>query len=157
MNFEIRQASISDINHVTELWKKLAIDQLTQDNFFTGDIDFTDCNEQVSDSLTNSNCCIFIAYTSTSIIGFIEVWLQNKDFYFFEDDYAYIMHMFIDPQYRSYQIMKSLYNKAEEWTISKKRNYLIADAFQFNQKALKILNFLGLKPYKTRCVKELKK
>lgn len=155
MDYKIRTASVDDIDSIIGLWQKLAYDQLTKDEYFTEDIDFSGGREQVLNSLTNKSCCIFIAYNQTSVIGFIEVWLQNKDFHFFEDNYAYILHIFVDPLYRSYQITKGLYNKAEEWAISQKSKYLVADVFEFNQKTLKILSFFNLKPYRTRCVKKL--
>lgn len=82
---EIKTASLDDIDSVIDLLKKPATDQLTTDEYFTEDIDFSSFKEQILNYLTNKNTAIFIAYNETSVVGFIKVLLQNKDFYFFED------------------------------------------------------------------------
>lgn len=156
MNFSIRQANLHDLNSITKLWEKLSFDQMSKDEYYEGSLDFSGNSMQIEDALLNPNCCIFVACNSNTIIGFMEVWTYNKDFYFFIDDYAYILHAFVEPSERSYQLITSLYKKAEEWAFSKGKQYLAADVFQHNKKVMNLLTYLGLKPYRTRLVKKLK-
>lgn len=155
MNYKIRQATIKDLDAISNLWNKLAIDQMSRDEYFTGELDLENSKNQFLDSLTNDKCIIYIAYDNNTALGFIEVWLQSKDFYFFEDDYAYILHMYVEPSYKSYKLSVSLMNLAEEWAFSKGMKYLAADVFEFNSDVLKIFSFLGGKPYRTRAIKRL--
>lgn len=155
MNYKIKKASLDNIDSLIDLWKKLVRNQLKQDEYFNEADNFSITKEQVANILKNEDMAIFIAYNETSVFGFIEIWIQKKDFHFFEDDYAYIMHAFVKPEYRSFQVARGLHKKAEEWAISKNSKYLVADVFEFNQKTSKILNFLKWKPYRTRYIKEI--
>lgn len=155
MNFVIRQATLEDLDSVSMLWEKLALDQLSKDNYYKGDLHIDDSKSQFKDSLSNPNCCILIACKENIIVGFIEIWLYNKDFYFFIDDYAYILHAFIEPSVRNYKLASKLFKEAEKWAISKGQKYLAADVFQHNSKVMDFLTYFGVKPYRTRLVKEL--
>lgn len=159
MELNIRKATLSDLNKVVELWQKLFVDQMARDPYFKGSLVAKGGEKQFTDALTDQNCCIFLAEVDGSIVGFIEVWLYNRDFYFFVDDYAYILHFFIDEGVRHdrriISINDRLFKAAEEWAIQKGRKYISADVFGFNQRVITLLEFVGLKIYRSRLVMEI--
>lgn len=154
MEFEIRIATIQDSKEICKMIKKLTEQHLENDDFYKGNIDIGENN--IDGVFSIQSCCIFVAETNKEIIGFIEIWLEDKNFHFFVDEYAYIMHAFVEPEYRNFLILNKLFKAAQAWAVSKGRKYLIADVYEHNQGPMKILEFYGLKKYKTRMVKEIK-
>lgn len=159
MDYLIREASIDDLNSVVGLWQKLSIDQMSKDIYYKGELVFEEGHSQFQDALTNSNCCIFVAEVDNIIVGFIEVWLYQKDFHFFIDDYAYIIHFFVDTEARKSKrilgIVYKLFEVAQNWSIQRGKKFLVADVFSHNPKVMKLLERVGLKSYRTRYVKEI--
>ena len=119
MDFNIRRAKEKDIEAIALLWKELSIDQLSKDQYYEGSMEFNVGMEQFKNALANDNCCIFVAEVKGDIVGFIEVWLYDKDFHFFVDDYAYILHFFVDAEYRRNKsiiaVVYRLFKAAEKW------------------------------------------
>ncbi|ADD01713.1 GCN5-related N-acetyltransferase [Thermoanaerobacter italicus Ab9] len=159
MDYLIRVANINDLDSIVKLWEKLSIDQMSKDPYYKGDLVFSGGYSQFKQALNSDNCCIFVAEVNNIVIGFIEVWLYQKDFYFFIDDYAYILHFFIDPDARrSENILSIIYNLFEaalNWAIEKGSQYIIADAFAHNIRIMKLLEKVGFESYRIRYVKEL--
>ncbi|MEO3947849.1 GNAT family N-acetyltransferase [Gorillibacterium sp. CAU 1737] len=155
MSFAIRTAVPDDLPLVAELWRKLSIDQLSKDPYYRGSFEFSSGEEQFYEALRNTDCRIFMAEENGAVIGFIEIWLYPGDFYFFADDYAYILHLYVEETERSFKTAFRLYKAAEEWAMEKGRRYLAADVFSHNQKVVKLLEHVGLSIYRTRLVKPL--
>jgi len=156
MSFRIREAAAEDLDVVVELWKKLSVDQMSKDPYYHGSMEFQGGREQFAESLSSHDCRIFLAEEDGCVIGFIEVWLYPSDFYFFVDDYAYILHLYVEESARSYKTAYRLYRTAEEWAAGQGRAYLAADVFSHNQKVIKLLEHAGLGVYRTRMVKSIK-
>lgn len=156
MSFRIRKAVMEDLNVVVSLWRKLSVDQMSKDPYYQGSMEFQGGEEQFGDALSNPDCCIFLAEEDGNVIGFIEVWLYPSDFYFFADDYAYILHLYVEESARSFKTAFRLYRTAEEWAIEQGRIYLAADVFSHNQKVVRLLEHAGLGIYRTRMVKSIK-
>ncbi len=159
MNFNIREASLNDLNDVVELWRKLSIDQMSKDQYYKGSMTFDNGHNQFILTLNSEDCCVFVAEANSGLVAFIEVWLYNSDFHFFADDYAYIMHFFVEESSRKTKevisIVYRLFKAAENWAISKGRKYLVADVFNHNQRVAKLLKYVGLSVYRMRLVKNL--
>ena len=70
-----------------------------------------------------------------------------------------LLHYYINEEGRNvnniYGIICKLYRAAEEWGISKGKSYIIADAFEHNQRILTFLKRMKLCNYKNRMVKEI--
>ena len=148
MDYLIRVANINDLDSIVKLWEKLSIDQMSKDPYYKGDLVFSGGYSQFKQALNSDNCCIFVAEVNNIVIGFIEVWLYQKDFYFF-----------IDPDARrSKNILSIIYNLFEaalNWALEKGSRYIIADAFAHNIRIMKLLERVGFESYRIRYVKEL--
>lgn len=159
MSFSIREATRDDIKSITELWIKLSQDQLSKDKYYKGSLAFEGGEGQFENALSDPKCCIYVAEIDNSIISFVEVWLKEKDFYFFADDYAYILHFFVDTSARKtrdiYSIIYRMYKACEEWSISKGSTYIIADAFSHNERMMAFMQKFGLENYRSRFVKPI--
>lgn len=160
MEFLIRKAELTDLEAIVDLWRKLSKDQLGKDKYYKGQrLEFTGGNKQFTDSLSNPNCCIFVAVSESIVIGFIEVWLYDADFHFFADDYAYILHYYIEPQARKneliYKLMSNLYQAAEDWAKDRGSKYLVADVFEHNEKVVHMLQREKFSIYRYRLAKEI--
>ncbi|WP_207644713.1 GNAT family N-acetyltransferase [Caloranaerobacter ferrireducens] len=152
---KIRKASIEDVDSIVDLWKKLSVDQLSKDPYYKGKIDFGDEKTTFLNAIKNPKCCIFVAESENKVIGFIEIWLKEKDFYFFIDDYAYILHCFVEEEFRNYKLTRRLFLAAENWAKENDAKYLQADVFQHNSRVIEGLRYLGLLSYRTRLVKPI--
>ncbi len=159
MDFIIREAQLKDLNRLVELLQKLVEDQLSKDDYYKDDFKFLNGEELMTKAINSEDCGLFVVEKDGVTVGFIEVWLHAKDFYFFADDYAYILNLFIDDPYRNrehaYFMSLNLFKAAEEWGKKRGIRYLEADVFEHNQKIMKHLEYKGLKKYRTRLVKVL--
>lgn len=151
----LRKANIDDIDDIVSLWQDLNKDQLSKDPYYKGDLTFNGGSEQFTAALSDERCSIYVGEAGGEIVGFIETWIQNPDFYFFSDEYAYILHFFIKDGHRNHRAAHNFYKIAEDWSVSKGKRYLAADVFDHNQKVVKLLEFMGLRKYRYRLVKEL--
>ncbi len=160
MDFIIREAVLDDLDAIIKLWYELMKDQMGKDPYYEGPLEFTGGQQQFTNALQNPNCGIFVAEADNKIVGFIEIWLKNKDFYFFVDDYAYILHFMITEEIRRdrriYAVNHQLYKAAEAWAESKGSKYLAADVFAHNEVVQKLLmNRANMDLYRMRLVKKL--
>jgi ribosomal protein S18 acetylase RimI-like enzyme len=158
MDYNIRSATMDDLEDVKRLWRELSYDQLSHDEYYSGDFEF-DGNDQYISALSSTDCQIFVAEINNNIVGFIEVWLYSRDFHFFIDDYAYILHLYIDETARKQNIIWGLifklFRECENWAILHGRKYLVSDVFNHNQRMMRILERLKHKRYRCRFVKTL--
>jgi RimJ/RimL family protein N-acetyltransferase len=158
-DYLIREADLQDLEAITALWRQLSYDQLSKDEYYTGDFDFEGNEETIQNALDSRECAIFVAVVDQRIVGYAEVWLYNKDFHFFIADYAYVLHFFVEPAVRRqrsiWSLVYRLYDACERWATARGRKYLVADAFAHNQRIMRIMERLGLKNYRSRFVKPL--
>lgn len=159
MNFIIREAKLSDLDNILELWRELSVDQLGKDSYYKGNLEFNCGTNQIKESILNDNCGMFVVESGEDIHGFVEVWINRKDFAFENDDYAYILHYYVREKSRAvgniFSIIYRLYKSAEEWSIGKGKDYVVSDAFEHNKKIVKLLKRVGVSKYKTRMVREI--
>ncbi|KNF09416.1 acetyltransferase [Gottschalkia purinilytica] len=154
--FNIRKATIEDTDKIHDLWKRLSLDQLNKDPYYKGAIDFHETKEMFEKALQDENCCIIIGEYGEKIVAFIELWIKNKDFYFFIDDYVYILHAFVDPEYRrQFKIARRMYREAENWARDKGFKYLQADVFEHNGRVMNFLGYFGFDKYRSRLIKTI--
>lgn len=162
----VRQMNKKEIKTVSNLWNKLAYNQTSRDKYYKSNSKDLLCinNEAYfKNCYCDSNCFIFVADYKNRIIGFSELWLCKKDFFFNIEDYAYILHLFVDtgvkidkqkdfnPLYVPYALCKACESKALE----KGYKYMCGDVFDFNNEMKTILKFLKFEPYRIRYVKKL--
>lgn len=159
MSFNIRPATLDDLDSVVDLWKQLSKDQLGKDEYYRGSMEFEGGNEQFTKSLTDDNCQIHLLETDDKVTGFVETWLYPSDFHFYVDDYAYILHYYIEPDARkgleNARMVRGLFKAAESWAKEQGRDYIVADVFYHNERVQKLLQFVGLEVYRTRLAKKI--
>ncbi|QSF44231.1 hypothetical protein [Paenibacillus tianjinensis] len=158
----VRRAEFKDVSDIALMWIKLSADQLQKDKFYTGEIpdSVNESIEHYTELLENENCGIFILENENSVYGYIEVWRSAKDFHFFIDDHAYILHYYIEESFRnspqSLYYFHQLYNCVEKWASEKKLLYIVADVFEHNNKVAKLLGHLcKMELYRHKLVKKL--
>ena len=162
LKINVRKVNKEDINKVTDLWHKLAIDQLSQNQYNKHNKDiFKSTNQQAyfENCLKDSNCEIFVAEYDKILIGFAEIWLYKKDFIFDVEDSAYIMHFFVDKTLKlninPLSTPLRLFKACENWAIENNLKYLCSDVYGFNTHVQRLLEIAGAKPYKIRYAKRL--
>ena len=154
IKFNIRKASLH-APVIANMFRELAVSQLGNDKYFTGSLDFPNADEMVISAINNENCCITVIDTENGIGGFAETWIYPPDFHFYVSSYAYVLHFFVNPELRNNTAVAKLFRSTEEFAKSRGQKYLVADAFEHNQRVQKVLNFVGMKPYRVRMAKDL--
>lgn len=159
---EVRKMEKEDIDTVSALWTKLAIDQMKQDEYYmkdVGDLSNFNCYDYYRDCMNNENCCIYVIALNEEIVGFSEVWLYSKDFYFNICDYAYILHFFVEEKVRktrfAYIVATDLFEATQNWALCHNCSYIGADVFAFNGQVQKLLEYEHLSQYRIRYMKKL--
>lgn len=163
-NFFVYSMEECDIPAVANLYKKLSHNQMSRNEYYEGDADallHIDSTKYFENAFTNPDCSIFVAKYKNEIIGFSEMWFYRKDFYFNIEDYAYILHLFVDTNIKTnvnpLSIPCKLCRACEKKAIGKGYRYIGGDIFEFNNQAQAVAKFLKYKPYRTRYVKRLDK
>lgn len=156
MNILVREANVNDCFAINALWNALLKDQLGKDHYYKGSLEECDNTDNIKRDINNSNHKIFLAECDHDVVGFIEMCIMAKDYYYFISDYAYIIQSYVKPAYRAeIQIMFQFYKKCEQWALSKNAQHLQVDVFEHNKPVAMALQGIGFNPYRTRYIKEL--
>lgn len=159
MDFSIREANLNDLERIVELWRKLSIDQLSKDKYYRGSLEFNSGYNQMKDSILNNDCGMFVVEYKNEVQGFIEVWINRHDFNLMRDDCGYIVHYYVDNKARNvrfiFGVITRLYKAVEDWLRMKGKAYVISDAFEHNQRIIRLLRREKVYIYKTRMVREI--
>lgn len=159
--YTYRKADLGDLEAVADLWHALSIDQLSKDRYYTDDPSCIPVSkEQFAQALQSDQCAVFLAEKDGTAVAFIEVWLYERDFAFFIDDYAYILHFYVESEDRRtrdiYDICNTLYSLCEQWAKLRGQKSIQADCYYHNERVKKILmQRCDFSEYKTRLVKAL--
>lgn len=161
-NFSVRPMEYNDIKTVSDLWNKLSYNQLSRDEYYNKNPDNllkVDNTGYFKNSFENPNCSIFIAEYEHNIVGFSEMWFYEKDFFFNIEDYAYVLHLFVDTAIKvginPLLIPFELCKACEEKALDCGYRYIGGDVFEFNNQMKTFLQFLEYQPYRTRYMKKL--
>jgi hypothetical protein len=159
VDFAIREAELSDLEDIVELWKDLSADQLGKDKYYKGSLEFNGGHKQIKNSILSDDCGIFVVEYDNRIQGFIEVWINNDSFQLQNNDCAYILHYYVNQNSRKigniFAVITRLYKVAENFAKLKGKSYVIADAFEHNQRIIRLLKIEEMFKYKTRMVREI--
>lgn len=157
MEIKIREVNLSDLDDILEMLRNLCIDQLGKDDFYKGSLEFNFHENCIKDSIINEKCGLFVAEYNKKVQGFIEVRIDVNNFKFEHNNYAYIVNLYVKPESRNNKGIYSskLYKAAENWAVSKEKNFIIADAFAHNKKMFRIAKVFGFSKYKTLMVREI--
>ncbi len=82
MKLNIRKAEEADISELVALWADLNQDQISSDPYYEGALEFSGGEDQYKHALSNDKCAVFVGEVEGQIIGYIEVWIHEPDFYF---------------------------------------------------------------------------
>ena len=136
-----------DIVLISELWCKLASDQLGRDKYYEHDQEILTHDNILyfENSFNDPNCFIFVAKYRNKIIGFSEMWFRKKDFFFNIEDYAYILHLFVDTSVKTdvnpLLIPYGLCDACEKKAVEYGYRYIGGDVFEFNNQMKSFLEF----------------
>ncbi|MBS5953803.1 MAG: GNAT family N-acetyltransferase [Paraclostridium bifermentans] len=157
MEIKVREANLSDLDDILEMLRNLGIDQLGKDDFYKGSLEFNFNENCIKNSIINEKCGLFVAEYNEKVQGFIEVRIDVNNFKFEHNNYAYIVNLYVKPESRNNKgiCSSNLYKAAENWAVSKERDFIIADAFDHNKKIVRILNKFEFSKYKTLMVREI--
>lgn len=163
-NFGLYLMEKKDATSVAELWHKLARNQLNRDEYYVNsrsnqEFLTRDSIAYFENSFDSPDCFVFVAKSNNKIIGFSEMWFRKKDFFFNIEDYAYILHLFVDTSIKTdinpllipYELCHACEKKAIEYGY----HYIGGDVFEFNRQMKLLLKFFECKPYRTRYMKFL--
>lgn len=161
--FSVRQMKENETVTVATLWNKLSYNQLSRDIFYEKDHKLLLKANNISyfeNCFANPNCFIFVAEYNSEIIGFSELWFYKKDFFFNIEDYAYVLHLFVDTEVKTninpLSIPCKLCQVCEEKALEFGYKYIGGDVFEFNKEMQIFLKARKYEPYRARYIKCLK-
>lgn len=157
VDFCIREATKSDSHSIAVLTDKLCKNQLSNDKYFSRSLLFPKASEDIIvNHIENQKWCIYVAEKDSTVVGYVEAFYQPKDYYFFHDDYVYLLNMYVEKEHRSYPIMRELLGSVEAFAKNNNVKYIGADVFEHNSKIYKALEYCHYFTYRRRFIKELK-
>lgn len=155
MDYGVRKAELKDLEYLVELWRKLSIDQLSKDEYYMGDLEFRNGQNQMRTSILSDKCGIFVLERDNKIGGFIEAWIDSSYYLVESEEAAYVLHCYIDEDCRGYICAKLLFDCIQEWALLKGKKYIVSDAFEHNRRVMALLQYNGAQIYKSRLVREI--
>lgn len=152
----------NEIDAVSDLFNKLAYNQMNRDVYYPYNPEFllyADMTDYFRNCFNNRYCYVFVSEYRNKIIGFMELWLRKKDFFFSYEDYAYILHGFVDrevpininPLFIPVKLFQMCENKSRELEYK----YLGGDIFAFNDQMKALMKLYKVQPYRTRYMKKI--
>lgn len=158
----IRTYKPKDITDLSVLLYRLIINQSSRDSYNnseTKDLSKAEIKKYFENCLNNPDCFIFVAEHKCNLIGFAEMWLRRKDFFFGNEDYAYILNGFVDKEIKlninPLSVPLKLFQACEDKAIELGYKYIGGDVFEFNTQMKILLKLYNVQPYRTRYMKRL--
>jgi len=152
-----------DIPSVSKLWNQLAFDQMSRYIHFNGDSQLlfnVNPEEYFNRCYCDPKCCVFVVEYDNQIIGFLELWLREKDFWLNIENHVYVTHLFINKEIKisinPLYIPSSLFKACENQAVEFGCNYVCADVFNFNKEMQILLELYDIFPVRFRYLKRLK-
>lgn len=159
MGFEVREATVEDVEDIVQLWVELSKGQLSKDPFYKGSLEFASGYNQIKQSVMSDSCGIFVVINEERIEGFIEVWSDVERFQFEHDDCAYILHCIFRNQKKAscsvWHMASCVYYAAEDWAKAHGKKFLTADVFGHNKIVAQLLGRANLNTFKKRMVRKI--
>ena len=156
METVVRRADMNDIESIVDMYVVFAETLLIPDPYYNREVDRDRAYRIIENTLEdNERRAFFVAEKEGQTIGYVDIWLLDKDFHFFADDYAYINAIFVKEIYRNLSNTIKLYRRAEEWAMNNNYKYLVADVLYHNDRVARALKKDGFNRYRTRVVKNL--
>lgn len=150
-----RKLEKGDISQLLDLYFELLKDHFERNKYSKGTIksyrDFNYYNEIIDSDKRK----IFLGVDGNLVVGFATVAINEPDFFFEFDKYAYMYDGFVKEEYRKTMLSFQLYNACEEWALEKGCKYVTAYAYSFNKKVQTCFKAKKMEPYKITYIKEL--
>ena len=161
-NLLIRTYKSKDITDLSRLLYRLIINQSSRDSYNNSkpkDLSKTEIEKYFENCLNNPDCFVFVAEYQYRLIGFAEMWMRKKDFFFGIEDYAYILSGFVDKGIKlninPLSVPLKLFQACEDKAIELGYKYIGGDVFEFNTQMKTLLKLYNVQPYRTRYMKRL--
>lgn len=154
-NIIVRQANLNDADSIFNLWIKLAKDHMKKENNNLDIVDLKAENKYREILEHDSTCIIFVVENNKDVVGFAELYIKEPNLDFSFERYAYILHCYIDDEYRSTTAIFKLHEAVKQYLKNLNIKYLHADVYVTNTKFYKNICLLNFKPYRTRFIEKL--
>lgn len=153
-NIKVRIANEEDADKIYDLWIKLSEDHMSKDPFRVN-IERMQYNNFYVEVIKNEACKVYVAVSNDIIVGFMELYLLDKDSEFPIDRYGYILHTYVEEEYRKSKAFIKMYNAVIKYLRKCNISYLQVDVYKHNTKFYNSIKFFGGIEYKTRFIKTL--
>jgi GNAT superfamily N-acetyltransferase len=147
----IREAKAEDSNMLYNLWVNLSFDHYKKQGKNLKNINAINEYDRL---INEKNRLIFVAEADESIVGFIEAVVEGST-EFEGGKYIYILHCFIEKDYRNTKIIFDFLNRIEYKAVEFGLNTIFTDIYVKNKRFYNNIIKLDFVPYKTRFIKKI--
>lgn len=95
------------------------------------------------------NCIIYVAVINEFIIGFAETYIKSNDLEFYGKSSIYILHMFIEEDYRNTHAAFSLLDAIEKDARINNIDFIYTDVFNNNKSLYEKMKDIGFQELKS--------
>ena len=150
-NFEIRKASIKDLEHILRLNHELFKEEFKKFDK-TLNLNWTyskKAKKYFRERVTKRNGFVEIVENNGKIIGYLCGGISEQLFYFYRQKakHAELENMMIDKKFRGKNLGTKLSKNFMKWCEKNKIDYISVDASAGNEKTLNFYRKLGFKDY----------
>lgn len=147
----IREAKAEDSNLLYNLWVNLSFDHYKKQNINLKNINAINEYDRL---INEKNRIIFVAEADESIVGFVEA-IVEENTEIEGGKYIYILHCFIEKDYRNTKIIFDFLNRIEYKAVEFGLNTISTDIYVKNSRFYNNIIKLDFVPYKTRFIKKI--
>jgi GNAT superfamily N-acetyltransferase len=147
----IREAKAEDSNLLYNLWVNLSFDHYKKQGKNLKNINAINEYDRL---INEKNRLIFVAEADESIVGFIEAVVEGST-EFEGGKYIYILHCFIEKDYRNTKIIFDFLNRIEYKAVEFGLNTIFTDIYVKNRRFYNNIIKLDFVPFKTRFIKKI--
>lgn len=142
----IRRANKSDCEDIFKLWVKLGKHHF---EYMSEKIENNTLDNIYASLIGQDNCLIYVAVINEFIIGFAETYIKRNDLQFYGKSSIYILHMFIEEDYRDTYAAYSLFYTIEKDARINNIDFIYADVFNNNKLLYEKMNNIGFQELKS--------
>lgn len=149
LKFDIKVATIEDVEKILELNKKLfdyEIQQGFDKNLDSSWSETEEAAEEIRDRVSSEESRGFVVRGGQEAVGYLIGLIQEEETGRAESKYAEIEHMFVDEDFRSRGVGASLVNNFKEWAKEQGIRKIKVNVSFENKEAVRFYEKLGLVP-----------
>lgn len=149
--YVIREARDKDSQMIYKLWLSLSYDHYKKQG---KKVDYINAVNDYHKYIADENHIIYIAESEENIVGFIEALIEDSTD-IEGGKYIYILHCFIEKDFRNTKIVFDFLEKIEDMGLKLGINTIFTDIYIENTRFYNNIIKLDFYPYKTRFIKKI--